>query len=65
MMTVFKELKANVNSFKTMKERVAFLKSRSDVWDAIGMNMKDQCYILRLNKRNLLWLNVYLYVVPK
>ena len=35
MMTVFKELKANVNSFKTMKERVAFLKSRSDVWDAM------------------------------
>lgn len=32
---VFKKLQANVNSFKTVTERVAFLKSRSDVWDAV------------------------------
>ena len=38
MTKVFKELKANVNSLKTVKERVAFLKSHSDVWDA----MKDE-----------------------
>lgn len=35
---VFKKLQANVNSFKTVTERVAFLKSRSDVWAA----MKDE-----------------------
>ena len=53
MTKVFQELKANVNSFKTVKERVAFLKCRGDAWDAIKDEYERSILHVAVEQREL------------